>query len=136
MHTTNYTDTFIEVAAECPATSGEIPPTKADGKSVAGLPYELIKKHPYQYDSDDVIFHCYAVKNDLTKAELVTAKEIFFSKGQPCLRASPLTKRYGWGVHSDANGKVAIYGVETAAYKKYATSKKLDIIKAMRAKKA
>ncbi len=28
--------------------------------------------------------------------------QTFFSKGQPCLRASDLGKKYGWGIHSDS----------------------------------
>ena len=32
----------------------------------------------------------------------------FHAKGQPCMRASPLTKRYGWAAHYDAEGKLAL----------------------------
>jgi hypothetical protein len=95
----------------------------------------MIAHHPYQYTSDDVLFRVYATKNQVTKAELSKAREEFFSKGQACLRASPLTKRYGWGVHSDAKGKVAIYPVESADYKKFSKDKSLTHVKAMRSKK-
>lgn len=135
-HTTNYTDTFIEVAEDCTANIGEIPPTKGDEKSVANVQFEMISGNPYKYNSDEILFNCYAVKKGLTKIELRAEREIFFSKGQPCLRASPLTKRYGWGIHCDADGKIAMYGVETADYKKYSADKKLKIVKAMRSKKA
>jgi hypothetical protein len=39
------------------------------------------------------------------------------------MRASPLPKKYGWGVHYDAEGKLAIYGVETADYQRFADGK-------------
>lgn len=136
VHTTNYKNAFIEVAEDCPATSGEVPPAKPAEKSVATMQYELIGENPYKYTSDEVLFHCYATKNQLKKEELETARKAFFSKGQPCLRCSPLTKRYGYGVHSDEEGRVAIYGRDTEAYKKYAADKKLLIVKAMRSKKA
>jgi len=48
----------------------------------------------------------------------------------------PLTKRYGWGVHSDDNGKVAIYGMDAAEYKKFVADKKLEHTKGMRSKRA
>jgi len=32
------------------------------------------------------------------------------SKPHPCLRASMLPKRYGWGVHYDGNGRITLYG--------------------------
>jgi hypothetical protein len=95
----------------------------------------MISKHPYQYTSDDVLFHCYAAKNKIAKAEQKEAREKFFSKGQPCMRASPLTKRYGFGVHADKNGKIALYGCETAEYKKFATDAAIKVVKAMKSKR-
>lgn len=135
-HTTNYIDTFIAVAEDCPALQGEIPPVKGDDKSIATMQFEMITKNPYKYTSDDVLFSCFATRNDLAKSELGPGREAFFSKGQPCLRSSPLTKRYGWGVHSDRDGKVAIYGMETAEYRKFKSDKKLKVVNAMRSKRA
>jgi hypothetical protein len=135
IHTTNYTDTFIAIAEDSPATQGEVPPTKGDTRSVANIQYEMISKHPYKYTSDDVLFQVYAERNDLTQSEFPEAREQFFSKGQPCLRASPLTKRYGWGVHNNKEGKVALVGCETKEYKKFMTDKTLKIVKAMKSKR-
>jgi hypothetical protein len=135
IHTTNYTNTFIAIAEDSPATSGEVPPVKGDTRSVANIQYEMISKHPYKYTSDDVLFQVYAERNDLTQSEFANAREQFFSKGQPCLRASPLTKRYGWGVHADKDGKIALVGCETKEYKKFLTDKTLKIVKAMKSKR-
>jgi hypothetical protein len=135
MHTTNYINTFIAIAEDSPAIQGEVPPTKGDTRSVANIQYEMISKHPYKYTSDDVLFQVYAERNDLTKSEYAKAREQFFSKGQPCLRASPLTKRYGWGVHADKDGKVALVGCETNAYKKFLNDKNLKVVKAMKSKR-
>jgi Family of unknown function (DUF6157) len=132
LHTTNYQDTFIAIADDCPATSGQVPPAKGDAKSIAQLQFELVQKNPYQFTSDDILFQVHAQRNDLTKSELKKARELYFSKGQPCFRASPLTKRYGWGVHNNAEGKMAIYGCETAEYKKLMADKKLKVVKAMK----
>ena len=135
LHTTNYVNTFIEIAPDCPAAKGEIPPTKGDVRTVAGMQFDLIHKNPYKYTSDDIFFQVYAERNDLTMSEYPAARKAFFSKGQPCFRASPLTKRYGWGVHSDAQGRVAIYGVETPQYKKFAREPSLKVVKAMKSAK-
>lgn len=132
VHTTNYQDTFIEIADDCPATSGQMPPVKDNTKTVANIQFEMISKSPYKFTSDDVLFQVFADRNDLTKSEYKEARENFFSKGQPCFRASPLTKRYGWGVHSDKDGRIAIFGAETAEYKKLSTDKKLKSVKAMK----
>lgn len=128
MTTTNYYDTFIEVAEDCPVKKAEAPPAK-EPKSVAQIVYEMLIDHPYRHDSDDVLYEANGKRRGLTR-------EVFFSKGQPCFRSSPLTKRYGWGVHCDKNGKIAIYPIESATYKKYAKDSKLKRLKAMRSKRA
>lgn len=133
-HTTNYIDTFIEVAEDTKADQGTVPPSK-DNKTIAEMQYELISKHPYKFTSDDVLFQVFADRNDLTKAEYKAAREQFFSKGQACFRASPLTKTYGFGVHSDSKGRIAIYGVESAEYQKFIKDKKIAKVKAMKSKR-
>ncbi|MBL0359410.1 MAG: hypothetical protein IPP72_22245 [Chitinophagaceae bacterium] len=135
VHSTNYADTFIEIADDCPATSGEIPPTKAGIKTVANIQFDIVSKNPYKYTSDDILFQVFADRNGLTKSEYKEAREQFFSKGQPCFRASPLTKRYGWGVHNDKDGKMAIFGAESVEYKKLSKDKTLKVVKAMKSSK-
>jgi Family of unknown function (DUF6157) len=135
LHTTNYINTFIEVADDCPAESGEIPPVKADTKTVAAMQFEILSSNPYKFTSDDILFQVFANRNNLTKSEYKEARERFFSKGQPCFRASPLTKRYGWGVHNNKDGKMAIFGVESAAYKNLSKDKTLKVVKAMKSGK-
>ncbi len=131
IHSTNYFDTFIEVAEDTKVNSGTKPPTK-DKKTVAEMQYEMIANNPYKFTSDDVFFQVFAVRKDLIKAEYKQAREQFFSKGQPCFRASPLTKIYGFGIHSDSNGKVALVGMETDEYQKFLVDNKVKKIKAMK----
>lgn len=131
MHTTNYYNTFIEVAEDCPITAAEMPPQKSE-KTAANIQFEMIIDHPYKYTSDDVLFQVFALKNKVSAQQSKTEREKFFSKGQPCFRSSPLTKRYGWGVHSNDKGKVAIYPMESSEYKKFAKDKSLTHLKAMR----
>lgn len=135
IHSTNYTNTFIQIADDCPTNIGEIPPIKADAKTVANMQFDMIFKQPYKYTSDEVLFTIFAERNYISKSELKNAKELFFSKGQACLRASPLTKRYGWGVHHNNEGKVALFGSETNEYKKLSTDKNIKIVKAMKSSK-
>lgn len=135
IHSTNYTDTFIEIAEDCPVSLGEIPPLKGDKLSVANMQFDMVHNNPYKYTSDDVLFQVYADRNDLTEREYEQERLQFFSKGQPCFRASPLTKRYGWGVHSNKEGKIALVGSETEEYKKLSSDKSLAVVKAMKSKR-
>ena len=82
-----------------------------------------------------IFFQVFANRNDLIQAEYEQARQQFFSKGQPCFRSSPLTKTYGFGVHSDSNGKVAIFGMETEQYEKFQNDPKIKKVKAMRTSK-
>ena len=134
MKTTNYYNTFIEIAEDCPVRKAEKPPQKIQ-KTVANMQYEMIAAHPYRYTSDDVIFQVYAAKNSISADAMEEEQKKFFLKGQACLRCSPLGKRYGWGIHCNEEGKIALYAMESADYKKFSADKKLEHVKAMRSKK-
>ena len=133
-HTTNYINTLIQTAEDCPVSQAQIPPEKKE-KTLANLQYEQISKNPYQYSSDDIIFECYAFKNDISESEKQDKRNIFFSKGQACLRSSPLAKRYGFGIHHNKEGKVAIYPVESEEYQKLSNNPSVTKTKAMRSKR-
>lgn len=136
MHTTNYYNTFIEIAEDCPNPEGQVPPEKGEKKSVASLQFDMVYENPYKYTSDEVLFGVFATRKEFTPQELEEQRDHYFSKGQPCFRASPLTKQYGWGLHSDAEGKIAIYGAETEEYKKFVADGSVKKVKAMRSKRS
>lgn len=127
-HTTNYFNTFIQVAEDCPATSGTAPKDN-EPKSAARVQYEMLANQPYQLTGDDVLYVSTGAPKGISRAD-------FFSKGQPCLRASALSKRYGWGVHYDAQGKAALVGVETEEYQRLSIDSSLTQLRAMRNTKA
>jgi hypothetical protein len=140
MHTTNYVDTFIAVADDSSATSASVPPERAT-PSVAELTFRMIAENPYVYTSDDVIFGVFAERKGIPAHELADARAAFFSKGQPCLRSSDLGKRYGWGVHSDDEGRVALVAIGSEQYTALASGTTLDgvpitVTRAMRSARA
>lgn len=130
MHTTNSQNVFTRVAPDCPTTAGEVP---KDETTVAGLQYALLTQAPYTMTSDDLLFE---VARRRAKEGEEPTREAFFVRPQACLRASPLTKRYGWGVHHDANGRIALYGRESDEYARIEASEELTITTAMRNRKA
>ena len=136
MHSTNYRNTFIAVADDCPVSAAQVPPMKGDAKTLAGLQFDTIVPAPYQFTSDDLIFGIHADKAAIPAGEREAERERFFSKGQPCLRSSPLAKRYGWGFHHDDAGKVAIYAMDSDEYKALAADPTLKHVRAMRSKRA
>lgn len=135
MHSTNYFNTLIEIAEDCPVDVSEMPPVKGSKKSAANLQFEILKNNPYKFSSDDVLFSVFALRKAVSEAEWEEQRAHYFSKGQPCFRASPLTKRYGWGVHSDEEGKIALYGVDSAEYQCLVADDSVKKVKAMRSKR-
>lgn len=135
IHTTNYYNTFIQIAEDSPVDKGEHPPLKGDKKTAANIQFELISNNPYRFTSDDVLFQVFAERKDLIEDEYEEARKEFFAKGQPCLRACALTKRYGWGLHYDNQGKIAIFGADTEHYQAFTGDKSLKQLKAMRSSK-
>lgn len=124
LHTTNYINTFIEAAEDCPVATGVIPPEKIP-KTIAWIEYDMLSGSPYRYTSDDVV---YATKGEPKGI----SREIFFSKGQPCFRTSALTRRYGWGVHCDDEGKIALYATDSDEYRRFAADTTVKHVSAMR----
>ncbi|MCM3342467.1 DUF6157 family protein [Paenibacillus sp. MER TA 81-3] len=119
----SYTDTFIRVASDCPVTSSTVPESKKATKPIHVLQYELLSQHPYHYTHEDLIFEVH-IRHKGIDAQVIRLRgeELraeLFSKPHPCLRASMLPKKFGWGIHYDAEGKIAIYGMESVEYQRF-----------------
>ncbi len=132
--TTNYKNTFIAAAEDCPVSKSEIPTVKRN-KTLANIQYEMISRNPYKYTSDEVLLECFYQKNNTPEDEKEAVKEEFFSKSQPCLRSSALGKRYGFGFHFNEEEKVALYPMESKEYQDFAAEVTIEKLKAMRNKR-
>lgn len=132
MHTTNYFNTFIEVSEDCPVHEAIVPPNKNEEKSLARLEYELLSENPYIFTSDDIIFQVHAMRKGIPAEELEASRGGYFSKGRPCMRSSPLSKRYGWGTSHDAAGRVALVASGTPEYMALLSNPALTHKKALR----
>ena len=134
-HTTNYTNTFIAVADDCPVAAGAVPPQRSS-PTLATLQYQLMAENPYRYNSDEVLFSVAAQKNGWAPEQLDEERHRLFSKGQPCLRSSPLGKSYGWGSHHDALGRVAVYPLGSPEYERLRADPSLKQLKAMKSSRS
>jgi hypothetical protein len=136
VHRMTIANTFITVADDSPATMGTVPPQKGDERTIARLHYDLLSEHPYEFDLDSFNFEVYCLKNHIAPEHRDAHRDAFFSKGHPCMRASPLTKTYGFGAHYNGNGKIAIYPVDSVAYGKFLNDPEIKVEKAMRTRRA
>lgn len=129
-------DTFIEVADDCPAVHAEVPPARGGRATKALIQYQLISGEPYALTEQEVAFRTHVVMRDIPEADWPTERERFLQQEKPRLRVSPLAKRYGWGIHIDAHGRVALVPVESAEYQRMAADPALRHVRAFRSKRA
>ncbi|MBI1357935.1 MAG: hypothetical protein GC160_26655 [Acidobacteria bacterium] len=135
----SYRSTFIAVAPDTTAVAGTEPPERSGPKTIARLEYELISSQPYALTQEEVLFRVHTARRGLPSQEVSARRSQlwneFFSKPMACLRASPLPKTYGWGLHFDAKGRVALVGVESAEYRRLSADASLAQVPAMRSKR-
>lgn len=115
----HWTNTFIQVAPDCPATSGVVPVAKRAEKPAHLIQYELLAEYPYRFTFEDLLFEVYIRHKGLSglaEDELALVREELLGKNHPCLRASMLPKKFGWGFHYNDRGTIALYGMETEKY--------------------
>lgn len=129
--TTNYRNTFIAVAPDCPAAAATTPPAGAK-PTVARLQYDLLSARPYELTSDELLFEVHLQRGNIGAEHRSAEWERFFAKPQACVRSSPLAKRYGWGLHHDDQERIALVGVGTAEYLDLAASPEVEQKVAMR----
>ena len=96
----SYASTFITIAPDSNAKKGEIPDLNRVKKPIHLIQYILLTQNPYKFGHEELIFEVYIEKENLQDISKKEKKEIWnrlFEKGHPCLRASTLTKKYGFG---------------------------------------
>ncbi|RYH58777.1 MAG: hypothetical protein EON54_11435 [Alcaligenaceae bacterium] len=69
----------------------------------------MLINNPYVHSSDDVLYTANAERRGVSW-------ENYFATVQPDFRLSALVKRYGWGVHTNKEGKIAIYPLDSETY--------------------
>ncbi|KQY46890.1 DUF6157 family protein [Cellulomonas sp. Root137] len=111
MENVDYTSTFITVAPDTAAVAGVEPV----GSTVAATTFSLIASAPYALRSSDVIFRVWAGRHGVS-ADSLDEWASFYATPRACLRSSDLGKRYGWGIHADADGRLAVYAVGSSEY--------------------
>ncbi len=135
----NPTKQFIEIAPDSPTATAIVPRDKGGKRSIATIEYELLSSKPYGYNLAELKFATHVQHKQIPPAELKAhrqqLRDEYFAKPFACMRASPLTKKYGWGAHYDEQGKIAIYPAESKEYKRFVNDSDIKKFSAMRSKR-
>lgn len=137
----DYYRTLIAVADDCPATVAVEPPPRGGRQTVAELQYGMLAGRPHVLTQQDVLFGTWLSRQDLpeepSEQERARLRREFFARSQACLRASPLPKKYGWGLLFDTEGRVALCAVDSPGYRELVDGRGgVRVLKAMRSRRA
>lgn len=133
-----YTNTFIAVAEDCRAATVEVPRERAGGPTVASTQYTMLAAAPGQWTQEDVLLASspQVRGRDIDEAELRGLRQEYFSQPRACLRASPLPKSVGWGLHYDAYGRITLHAVDSPEYAQLSSDASLTQLRAMLSSRA
>ena len=122
-----YQGTLITVAGDSPTDHGLVPTS-----GVAAFQYALLAGHPHELTQADVLFRTAYRDSPGDPDDLRTSHwDEFFAPPRACLRTSPLPKKYGWGLHFDDQGRVALVDVTSAEYRRFRNDPRLKVVPAM-----
>ncbi|HMY59523.1 MAG TPA: DUF6157 family protein [Pseudomonadota bacterium] len=129
-------NTFVLCAEDCPVDHAVVPQEKSGKPTVASLEHQLLSQTPYHYTRDDLLVEVALRKQGLSAPEREAQREALrtelLRRPQACMRASPLPKSYGFGVHYDGEGRLAIYEKGSPDYARLAAASDVTVVKAMR----
>ncbi|MGG3556497.1 DUF6157 family protein [Peribacillus frigoritolerans] len=131
----SYKNTLITISEDSKVSSAKVPVFRNEKPTIAYIEHDLINNNPYKFTQEDVQFKKYLIKNQMEAENAAELREQFFSKSKACFRASPLVKNYGWGIHYNNQGKIAIYDVNSEMYNQLLKQDDITKLKGMRSKR-
>jgi hypothetical protein len=131
-------NTLILIAPDCPALRGVVPASKRVPRPFPVVQFEVLSNEPYRLSYTESLCEVHARQNGLGETSFDDELVKTLLRKHPCPRTSALPKRYGWGIHVDTNGKLALWACDSAEYRRLARSKPgtLQLVFALRSKRA
>ena len=117
----NMKESLIRVAVNCPVSTGIDPLGRGNkNDAVHIIQYEILKAHPYMLDKDTFYELVYLLRLPTRSRKIKSYS----------LARNVLPKRYGWGIHINKVGKLALVDCSGKKYKKLEKSRKVKKIRA------
>ena len=96
----------------------------------------MLSSNPYVYTEEELLFLVHVRRQGIPSREIESKHQELlddlFSRPRACLRTSALPKRYGWGIHVDPDGRIALFAMESEEYRRLSTDTRLTQLVAMR----
>ncbi|MTH53353.1 hypothetical protein GKZ89_07985 [Bacillus mangrovi] len=124
-----YQNTLITASDDSGKTSAAVPAARGGKPTAASIEYELIVNNPYRYTQEDVQFQSHLARYP---EQAGLSRDEFFSNPKACFRASPLVKKFGWGIHYDQQGKIALIELQSPQYAQLLNDESVTVLKGIR----
>jgi hypothetical protein len=113
---------LIEVATDTSAVRGEVPSDSGISKTIARISYEVLADNPYRFDEREFYHEVHVVRRGRTNLKIENYN----------IKRLALVKKYGWGIHRNAHGKLALVACESSRYKELQADPRVKRTKAYR----
>jgi hypothetical protein len=98
---------LIEVAEDCEAERAMEPPDGGLNKTIQRIAYEVLIENPYTYSEMELFHEVHVVRRNRSDLKLESYN----------IKRHPLVQRFGWGIHRNKEGKLALVAVDSKKYR-------------------
>ncbi len=112
---------LITIASDSDATHAIVPPAH-ESKTIHRIGYEVLTENPYRFTEPEFQHEVHVVRRGRPDLRIESYN----------IRRSPLAKQFGWGIHRDANGKLALIACESEEYQRLLADPKVKKTPAFR----
>jgi hypothetical protein len=113
---------LIEIASDSSAVRGEVPPDSGTRKTIARISYEVLADNPYRFSEREFYHEVHVVRRGRPDLKIENYN----------IKRLALVKRYGWGIHRNSGGKLALVACESTRYKELQADPRVKRTKAYR----
>lgn len=115
---------LILVAGDCPVSKSHVPSLGRTTKTIARISYEVLIDSPFIFTEREFYHEVHVVRRNRHDLKIEAYN----------IKRSPLVKKYGWGIHRNHRGKLALIPMESDEYQRLQES--IVVKKAYRTNKA
>lgn len=118
------TEELIQIADDSPVESSREPHDTDTNKTVARVYYETLMENPYKYNEHELRYEVFVVRRNRPDLKI----------DRYSIRRIDLVKKYGWGIHRNSDGKLALVACDSERYKQLLADSSVKKSKASRSR--
>lgn len=98
---------LIEVAEDCPVEHAMEPPDGSPKKTIPRITYEVLINNPYMYTEIELFHEIHLARRNRPGLKIESYN----------IKRSRLVQMFGWGIHRNPEGKLALVAMESEKYR-------------------